>query len=254
MARKKDELAELRGRLRSQTELYREAEPLLPVARALQEAIDARLLGEPGSVIDVDAAWDAAVREVATRIIGERLEAMEPEAVLGLYADRVGDEELKATLGAWAARRVRELELKQRREQLRDEAARSGSIPLAGLEPGSRLRLGLFEPSQTSQARRDGSVPPSRTMELRLVEPESGCVDLISDVVLPFSAADTLPASSRGWIGSTIRGVDQVRRLEPRLQLHAPLGYDFGGGPTNTPQIVGFVEIDDGVLLLQGAA
>jgi len=253
MAKKKksDELAELRDRLRSQTDLYMDAEPLLPIARALQEAIDARLLGDSGSAVDVDRAWDDALHEVAQRIIRERLDTMDPELVLRLYAEQVGDDELKATLGEWATRRARELELAHRREDVRTEAARSGSVALAGLEPGARLRVALFDPAQRSQARKDGSVPPQRTMEFRLVVPERGEVELVSDAVLAFTPQETLPPHCRGSIGAAITAVDGTCTLEPRLQLHAPLGYDFGGGPQNTPQIIGFAEIDEGALLLQ---
>src|SRR5690242_11071817 len=96
-----------------------EAEPVLPVARALQAAIDARLAGEPGVSIDVDRAWDEALHEVATRIITGELEKMDPIQVLRLYADRVGDEELKEKLGRWAAKRAEELEDDDRQERLR---------------------------------------------------------------------------------------------------------------------------------------
>jgi hypothetical protein len=249
--KKSEELAELRGQLRSQTELYMGAEPLLPIARALQEAIDARLVGESGLAIDVDNAWDDAIREVAKQIISGKLGAMDPERVLQLYAERVGDEELKETLGRWAEKRAQELEYNERREELRREAARSGSIELGRLGAGTRLRLGMFDPAQVSRAYKDSSIPPSRTMDLRLVEPERGRADLISDTTLPFSSTETLPPHRRGFIGSTITDAEGSR-LEPRLQLHAPLGYDFGPGPENTLQIIGFVEIDEGVLLLQG--
>jgi hypothetical protein len=253
MARKKksDELAELRSQLRSQTDLYMDAEPLLPIARALQEAIDARLAGESGLPIDVDNAWDDAIREVAVQIISDRLETMDPERVLQLYADRVGDDELKETLGRWAEKRAHELEYEERREGLCKEAARSGSIELARLDPGVRLRLGMFDPAQAGRAYKDSSIPPSRTIDLRLVEPERGCADVICDTTLPFSPVETLPPQRRGLVGSTITEADGAH-LEPRLQLHGPLGYDFGAGPENTVQIIGFVELDEGVLLLQG--
>jgi hypothetical protein len=249
--KKSEELAELRSRLRSQTELYMDAEPLLPIARALQEAIDARLVGETGLAIDVDKAWDDAIRDVATQIISGRLETIDPERVLQLYAERVGDDELKETLGRWAQKRTQELEYRERRDELRKEAARSGSIELARLDPGTRLRLGMFDPAQVSRAYKDSSIPPSRTIELRLVEPARGGADVICDTTLPFSSVDTLPAHRRGYIGSTINDAERAL-LEPRLQLHAPLGYDFGAGPENTEQIIGFVEIDEGVILLQG--
>ena len=158
MAKKKksDELAELRSQLRSQTDLYMDAEPLLPIARALQEAIDARLVGESGLAIDVDNAWDDAIREVAVQIISGKLETMDPERVLQLYADRVGDDELKETLGRWAERRAQGLEYEERREGLRKEAVRSGSIELARLDPGVRLPGSCVSPARPSSSRENG--------------------------------------------------------------------------------------------------
>jgi hypothetical protein len=158
---------------------------------------------------------------------------------------------LKKTLGRWAEKRAHELEYEERREGLCKEAARSGSIELARLDPGVRLRLGMFDPAQAGRAYKDSSIPPSRTIDLRLVEPERGCADVICDTTLPFSPVETLPPQRRGLIGSTITEADGAH-LEPRLQLHGPLGYDFGAGPENTVQIIGFVELDEGVLLLQG--
>jgi hypothetical protein len=40
------------------------------------------------------------------------------------------------------------------------------------------------------------------------------------------------------------------RWLEPRLQVQAPLGYDFGSGTQRTAQVIGFVEVGDGLLLV----
>jgi len=93
----------------------------MPIARALKESIDAKLVGEEG-VLDVDEAWNAAVASVAERIIAERLDALDPEDILRLYAEAVGDERLKATLGAWAAAKAAELD-RQRVLQLQNEVA-----------------------------------------------------------------------------------------------------------------------------------
>ena len=55
----------------------------------------------------------------------------------------------------------------------------------------------------------------------------------------------------RGRIGSTIVEGGE-KWLEPRLQVHAPLGYDFGDGPTRTTEVIGYGEIGDGLLLIDG--
>jgi len=219
-----------------------DAEPLLPIARALKEAVDARLVAEPGVSIDVERAWDEAIHEVARRIIAEELEKMDPFRVLELYADRAGDVELKETLGRWAARRAEELENDERRERLRRDLESSGSAELGAFEANTRLRLSMFDSGQIREARRDGSLPPSRTVELRLIDPDRGVADVVSDTSLSPSRAETFPVHCRGSFGSTI--LEQGHpRLEPRLQVHAPLGYDVGQGPGNTTQIIGFVDV-----------
>ena len=222
-------------------DLFREAEPLLPIARALKESIDEKLVGTgtgAGSPIDVDAAWDAAVRSVAEAIISERLGELDTERVLRLYADTVDDEALKATLGSWAAAKAEELERERRIEGLRADCARSGAIELARLEADTLIRLGLFERRQISQAHRESSLPPSRTTSLRLVDPERGYAEVIADTALGPSTRDLFAPQARGRIGSTI--VEEGKEwLEPRLQVHAPLGYDFGDGPTRTNEVIG---------------
>ena len=236
----------------AQADLLREAEPLLPIARALKESIDEKLVGTgTGSPLDVDAAWDAAVRSVAEAIISERLGELDPERVLRLYADAVDDETLKATLGAWAAAKTEELERGHRIDELRADCARSGAIELARLEVDTLLRLGLFEPRQISQAHRESSLPPSRTTSLRLIDPERGYAEVIADTALGPSARRLFAPQARGRIGSTIVEGGQ-KGLEPRLQVHAPLGYDFGDGPTRTTEVIGYGEIGDGLLLLDG--
>src|SRR3954464_13915969 len=118
MARKRaDEIADLKNRLRVQTDRYMEAEPLLPIAEALREAINARLTGEGTHAhLDVDAAFDAALADVAERIIASKLETLDPETVLRLYAEHVGADELKEKLAAWAAAKAAELDTERRHD------------------------------------------------------------------------------------------------------------------------------------------
>src|SRR6516165_3066952 len=112
MAKKKAaEIAELQSRLRTQVALYKEAEPLLPIAEALRDAVNARLEGESkGAVFDVDGAFDAALAEVAETLIASKLRELEPETVLRLYAEYVGDDVLREKLGRWAAAEADELD------------------------------------------------------------------------------------------------------------------------------------------------
>src|SRR5262245_47534127 len=183
-----------------------EAEPLLPIARALQQAIDARLLGEGDLPLDVDQAFDDAIKEVAEEIISRRLEAIDPEVVLRLYAERVSDETLKERLGRWAVRKAEDVERSNRREELRRDASRSGSVPLERLDSGTRVRLGMFEPSQIREARKEGSLPPVRTIAFRLVDPVDGVADVISDTVLPLTQAECFEPNQRLRVGVTVAG------------------------------------------------
>src|SRR5215472_9217510 len=144
MARKRsDEIADLTNRLRAQTDLYMEAEPLLPIAEALREAVNARLIGESGSTpLDVDGAFDAALAEVAERIIASKLETLDAETVLRLYADHVGDDVLREKLGRWAAAKTEELEFERRVDAWRQAASRSGRVELGNIDEGVRIAQG----------------------------------------------------------------------------------------------------------------
>jgi hypothetical protein len=238
----------------AQAELLRDAEPLLPIARALKESIDAKLVGSgAGSALDVDAAWDAAVRSVAEAIIAERLGELDPERVLRLYADAVDDETLKAKLGAWAGAKTEEREREARLDGLRADCARTGAIELTRLDAGSKIELALFDPRQISQAHSQSSIPPARKTSFRLIDPAQGDAEVIADTALAPPADGLLAAQTRGRIGSRIVE-GETEWLEPRLQLHAPLGYDFGAGPERTHEVIGYAAIGPGLLLIDGGA
>jgi hypothetical protein len=252
MARKRsaDEIAELKSRLRAQADLYKEAEPLLPIAEALRDAINARLLdGTASTPLDVDGAFDAALAEVAEAIIASKLETLDAQTVLRMYADHVGDDALREKLGGWAAAKTTEIDFERRLETLRQEASRSGRVELEDIDEGLRVTVGMFELLHVGRARSESSIPPSRTIAFRLLEPSSGRAEVISDVSLNGGARECLTALARGTFGSLI--VDGERRwLEPALQLHSPLGYDFGGGPVSSAEVIGFVGVGDGVVVL----
>jgi len=226
------------------------AESLLPIAQALRDAIDAKLSGEGASgPVDIEAAYDAALSVVAEAIIASRLEGLDAEQVLRLYAEQVGDDVLREKLGRWATAKADELDARERLEALRREAARTGRLALDVIDEGSRVTVYLFEPIQISQARRDGSIPPARTIALRLLDPSSGRAEVVSDTTLSRGSHERLPVQTRGTIGSLV--VDGERRaLEPALQRHAPLGHDFGDGPASTAEVIGFVDVGDGLPLL----
>src|SRR5262245_1562786 len=252
MARKRsaDEIADLKSRLRAQADLYKEAEPLLPIAEALRDAINTRLLDETASTpIDVDGAFDAALANVAEKIIASKLETLDAETVLRVYADHVGDDVLREKLSGWAAAKALQIDFERRLDALRQGAARSGRVALEDIDEGMRVTVGMFELLHVGRARSESSIPPSRTIAFRLLEPSRGRAEVISDVSLDGGSHECLTAHSRGTFGSLI--VDGERRwLEPALQLHGPLGYDFGAGPVSSDEVIGFVEVGDGVVVL----
>jgi hypothetical protein len=251
MAKKRAaEIAELQNRLRAQADLYKEAEPLLPIAEALRDAINARLMGESTEALfDVDGAFDAALTEVAETLIASKLQTLDPETILRVYADHVGDDVLRERLGSWAAAKAEDIDLERRRDALRKASARSGRVALKDLDEGVRVEVGMFEPLHVSRARRESSIPPSRTIGFRLLEPSRGRAEVISDVALAGEPGERLTAHARGTFGSLIVDGDE-RWLEPSLQLHAPLGYDLGHGPVNSREVIGFVEVENGLIIL----
>jgi len=233
-------------------DLFGDVEPLLPIARALKESIDAKLVGAgTESPLDVDAAWDAAVRAVAEELIAERLRDLDPEQVLRLYAETADDETLKATLGRWAAAKAAELESTRQVARVQAECARTGALDLSTLDTDVRITIGLFEPRQIGQAYKESAVPPARSLSVRLLEPSQAYVEVIADTPLLPSAGRIVAPQTRGRIGSrTSDGTGE--RLEPRLQVHAPLGYEVGDGVQTTTEVIGFAELG-GVLVLDGA-
>ena len=169
--------------------------------------------------------------------------------MLRLYAEHVGDEVLREKLGRWAAARAEELGLEQRLEALRKASLRSGRVSLKDIDEGTRVAVGMFEPLHIGRARRQSSIPPARTITFRLLEPSSGRADVISDISLSGRAHHGLTAHARGTFGSLIVEGNE-RWLEPILQLHAPLGYDLGQGPVSSREVIGFVEVGDGVVIM----
>ncbi len=250
MARKKSaEIAHLQTRLRAQTDLYMEAEPLLPIAEALREAINTRLTGEGASPLDVDGAFDAALAEVAEKLIASKLETLDPETVLRWYAEQVGDDVLREKLGRWAAAKAKELDSERRLDTLRKASAHSGRLDLTDVEKGARVAVGLFDRLHLRRARKESSIPPSRTIAFRLLDPRHGRAEVISDISPGRRKHESLTAHVRGAFGSLI--VDGEKEwLEPSLQLHAPLGYDLGDGLASSPEVIGFVEIGDGLVIM----
>jgi hypothetical protein len=251
MAKKKAaEIAELRNQLRTQVELYQKAEPLLPIAEALREAVNARLMGESaGALLDVDGAFDAALTEVAETLIASKLETLDPETVLRLYAEHVGDDVLREKLGRWSAAKAEELETERRLDALRKASSRSGRVALKEIDEGVRVEVGMFDLLHLRRARKESSIPPSRTIVFRLLEPSDGRAEVVSDVSLAGAAHESLTPHARGTFGSLIVEGDK-RWLEPCLQLHAPLGYDLGQGPVNSAEVIGFVEVGDSVIVM----
>jgi hypothetical protein len=169
-----------------------------------------------------------------------------------MYADAVDDQTLKAKLGTWAAAKADQLERERQLERLRAQIQRTQAVDLADLEAETHIGVALFEPRQISQAHRESSIPPARTITLRLIDPSRGYAEVISDTALTPPTGGLFAPHTRGSIGARI--VEHGREwLEPRLHVHAPLGYDVGDGVRSTPEVIGYAEIAGGLLLLDAA-
>src|SRR5262249_49948182 len=109
--------------------------------------------------------------------------------------------------------------------------------------------VGMFELRHIRRARRESSIPPSRTIAFRLLDPARGRAEVISDIWLDGRTHESLTAHARGAFGSLI--VEGEKRwLEPCLQMHAPLGYDLGQGLVSSREVIGFVEVGDGHVII----
>ena len=225
---------------------------LLPLAQELANAVDARLRGEqvPTSA-SIEQALDQAVADVARGLITARLAQLSAVEFAEVYVRVLGSEALEAQLAELTAIKTAELQTQVRIERIRDEAQASGTLRIERLAPDEIIKIGLFDArlpqlAGKSHAKDDKRRPLHRVIALRTVSPSERKVEVLYDNWVGPAWADAdrtpgLPPLSRGSVGE-------------RLAVHVPLFYTTDEQEFRSPQIVGYIEMSDGTVLLDGAA
>jgi hypothetical protein len=234
----------------------RRIEDLLPLAKALRDAIDRRVDAqreEPASPID--EVIDAAFIEVVQPLIAGRLESLSPADFAALYGRVMGNEALAAELEKIRAVKQAALEREARLTEIGYEALKSGMLRLSKLSVHEIIEVGLFDASLPQFASRQfaGNIEHRalhRVIGLRLIEPQRGRVQVLHDTwVGPTWAqsqrGEPLPPHARAVIG--IPGDDDI---EPVLSARAPLAYRISDERMMPSQLVGYVELGTGEVLL----
>jgi hypothetical protein len=231
----------------------------LDLARSLRESVERQVRGEAtGLPADLDVAMARAFHDAAEPLLAERLRALSPLEFAGLYGRTLGEAALGPHLQTLRDTEATRLERTARLARIREEARQSGLLQLTHLPVGEGLRIGLFEAKEPgiagSRFRDDSSRAFHREMRVRLLEPETGLSQVINDTwlgpVWAEAQRDTVPAHSRGRIGSAILTAGEMT-IEPELSLHAPLSHTFNSdGPFTVPQIIGYIEASDKTMLL----
>lgn len=238
---------------------------LVPMAEILRDAVYGHLYptGETQLTLpSVDAMYDRAMQLVMERLIEQKVGALTPVEFAEAYCKIEGDEALLAALGTIKAVRGAQLERQAYIASLYQETSRTGQLRLERLQPDEVLRIGLFDPSLPHLASKQNSDnskfrPLHRVLQLRLVEPDSGAVEIINDVWQGATWSDSLKTPpiepyTRGKLGSR-RVADETAPLDPILNLQGPIVIETEEGDTfSPPQIIGYVETLDKTLLLNG--
>jgi hypothetical protein len=223
---------------------------LLPLAQELTNAVDARLRGEevPTST-SIEQALDHALADVAQHLITARLAQLSAVEFAELYVRILGSEALKAALAELTAIKTSELERHVRIQRIRDEAQASGTLRIERLAPDEIIKIGLFDPRLPQFAAKryakDGKHRPlHRVIALRTVSPSERKVEVLYDNWVGPAWADAdrtanLPALSQGSVGQ-------------RLAVQVPLVFTTDDHEFRPPQIVGYIEMNDGTVLLDG--
>ena len=229
----------------------RQAASLLPLAAELENAIGARLRGEevPTSA-SIEHAFEQAFAEVAHGLIAARLAELPPEEFAQLYVRVLGSEALRAQLDELAAITTERLQRQVLLQRIGQQAQTSGTLDLKLLKPDEIIKIGLFDPGLPQYANKGYAKdqkyrPLHRIVAARTTLPAEGKVEVLYDNWVGPVWADeqrtpSLPAMSQGSLGE-------------RLSIHVPLVYQMQDQELRPPQIIGYVETNDGTVLLDGA-
>lgn len=235
-------------------ELEHDTQSLIPYAEMLRDLVYRRLYPTGATELvaeSSDELFDDALRAVLERMIADRLAALTPAELAAAYRSVNGDEAFAAALDQLAQVQRRDVERQIRITRMAQQARISGRLLLADLEAGEVVSIGLFDPGRPDLAAKrysDNQLarPLHRVLQVRIVDPASGEVEVIRDTWCGPVWAERLrtPAAeplSRGRLGA-------------ELTLQAPLTFrPDGGDELRPPQIVGYVETLDQTMLLDGA-
>lgn len=229
-------------------------QPMQPLAEELERAIMARLQGEevPTS-ISIDQAINQAFADVAPPLITSRLHELSAAEFAEVYVRILGSEALKLQLEELADIKSAELERQVRMEQIRHEAETLGLLRMERLLPDEVIRIGLFNPQLSAEYacksyaknKEYGQIKPlQRIVAARIIDPQQSQVEIIYD----------------NWVGAvwdqTMKkpGIRPLSHgtLDDRLQIHTPLKFKSETKDFQHEQIIGYVETNDGELLLDG--
>lgn len=227
------------------------AKAFLPLAEQLHAAVDGYIASEEvPSSHSIEKAFDQAFADAAPALIYAKLKELPPAQFAELYVRVLGSEALKTQLDELTAIKSAELKREVRLQSIQHEALTSRTLSLDKLLPDDVIKIYLFSPNDPSIAdkkHRDFALrqPLHRVVALRMITPSDGEVEVVYDNwVGPVWARDNgydtppFPTLSRGTTNK-------------RISVHAPLSFETANGDQFThPQIVGFIESADDVLLL----
>jgi hypothetical protein len=226
------------------------ADSLLPLAQELANAVDARLRAEevPTSA-SIEQALNQALADVARGVITARLTQLSAVDFAELYVRVLGSEALKSQLDELTAIKTAELERHVRIQRIRDEAQTSGTFRIERLQPDEIIKIGLFDPglpqlAGKSYAKDEKHRPLHRIIALRTITPSERKVEVLYD----------------NWVGPVWADAERTASLPPlsqgtlgeRLTVLVPLIYTTDDQEFRLPQIVGYIEMNDGTVLLDG--
>jgi hypothetical protein len=239
-------------------------EDLFPLVAALRASIDAQLQnGEESNMLDFDAIFYESFKKVAEPLIVERLRQLTAIDFANLYQRVLGNSAMTEQLESLQEMKAEELARTTHVEQLRHAARMNGKLELKDFEKDEALNIGLFDPTTPRLAAREHiynaqARPLHRILSVRTLDPAAGYIEVLHDVWkgAPWAEQYRTPLvtpHSRGYLGSLVVGPDTADHLEPELSIHSPLAYEFGHDrPTAPPQIIGYVELHAGSVVMNG--
>jgi hypothetical protein len=231
-----------------------EAHKYLSIAETLRAEIDARLLGDTAG-LDLDTAWDDALRAVAAPLLTEALASLPPDELLALYERHIGEDEYVSHLKQ-AAELIRRRNLRAARHaEIKDAAERTGMVATKVFEPQDVTRIGLYKALHVKEAFKGSSLPASRTIVVRWEDPTTGLAEVVQDSVVSATGlreSEPLQTNRLIRLGHRVIEGAAAERLRPEISAHTPLGIQDGEILSATTDIVGYVETAAGELLLNG--